>query len=286
MASFGLRFFTRMPNASLASVCASESVRHLTDRKACLSRSTSGISRLRCKMAKRGPVSGIRASWGLRLDCRAPVFDQGQEPVQSFQVARPVGVQELVVLAGYFPKQFRLVGGGEISLRMMETNEAIGATVEDDERHPDAGKFAASVVFDGPQPADRQPGKQLRAHVGDAGVCALENQPAHSLPQGQFAGHAAAQRFAQRDDVGSSKALVPQPTMSGLGVEISPFLARAPLAAAIAAVIKNENTRAGFEQRRAMVEPMADVPRVAVAEQINEVLARRAWVGGEKPAIQ
>src|SRR5439155_14201007 len=53
----------RMPNASLASVCASDSVRDFTERKARLSFSTSGISRLNCRTAKHVVVSGIK---GLR----------------------------------------------------------------------------------------------------------------------------------------------------------------------------------------------------------------------------
>src|SRR2546428_12336344 len=74
--------------------------------------------------------------------------------------------------------------------------------------------------------------------------------------------------------------------MRRLGVGIrarSPGLALAP---AVAAIIENENTRAGFEQRSAVFEPMADVPRVAVAEQINEVFSRGVCVGGKKTTAQ
>src|SRR5262245_6131522 len=35
-----------------------------------------------------------------------------------------------------------------------------------------------------------------------------------------------------------------------------------------------------------MVEPMADVPCVAVTEQVNEVFARRVRVRGKKPSVQ
>src|SRR5436190_10706439 len=74
--------------------------------------------------------------------------------------------------------------------------------------------------------------------------------------------------------------------MRRLCVEISALLAGSSLAPTVAPIIENEYTGAGFEQRGAVFEPMTDVPRVAVAEQINEVFARRGCVGGKKPAVQ
>src|SRR2546426_11037149 len=74
--------------------------------------------------------------------------------------------------------------------------------------------------------------------------------------------------------------------MRRLCIEISAFLAGPSLAPAVPAIIENENTRPGLEQRGTVFEPMTDVPRVAVAEQMNEVSARRVCVGGKKPAVQ
>ena len=74
--------------------------------------------------------------------------------------------------------------------------------------------------------------------------------------------------------------------MSGLRVAIRSLFTRPAFAAAITTIIKIENTRARFEQRRDVVEPVTDVPRIAVTEQINEVFARRIVLGGEEPAVQ
>src|SRR2546425_9804582 len=74
--------------------------------------------------------------------------------------------------------------------------------------------------------------------------------------------------------------------MRRLSVEISALLAGSSLAPAVAAIIENENTGASFEQRGAVFDPMTDVARVAVAQQINEVFARGVCVGGKKPAVQ
>ena len=42
-----------------------------------------------------------------------------------------------------------------------------------------------------------------------------------------------------------------------------------PRAATVTAIVENKETRAGLEQSRAMVQPMTDVPGVAVAQQVN-----------------
>ena len=74
--------------------------------------------------------------------------------------------------------------------------------------------------------------------------------------------------------------------MRRLAVQIRAVLARSSFASAVAAIIEDENARAGFEQRRDVLEPMTDVPGVAVTNQVNEVFTRRVLVRGKKPAIQ
>src|SRR6185503_14658739 len=119
-----------------------------------------------------------------------------------------------------------------------------------------------------------------------AGVGALENQSAQTLPQCQLAGDAAAERFTQRDNVGRRKTFLSQPLMRRLSVEVGALFIGPPLAPTIAAIIEDEDSDAGFEQRGAMFEPMTDVARVAVAEQVNELFARGVRVSGIIPAVQ
>src|SRR5690349_3529873 len=74
--------------------------------------------------------------------------------------------------------------------------------------------------------------------------------------------------------------------MRGFGVEISALLAGAAFAAAIPAVIEVENRNAGFEERAAGVQAMADVSGVSVAKEHGDVGAGRIGGGGVKPAVQ
>src|SRR6266571_1933767 len=144
------------------------------------------------------------------------------------------------MLAGDFPQHLRLVRHREIFFGMRESNQTVLAAVHDEQRYFDSRQPGARIVLDAAEPAHRQPGKQLCADVRDAGVGALENQATQTLAQSQFAGHAAAERFAQRDDVRRRKTFSAQPLMRRLGIEISALLTGPSLAPAVAAIIENE----------------------------------------------
>src|SRR6185437_573816 len=216
---------------------------------------------------------------------RRGAFDLRQKIVQSFDITRSFAFKKAIVFAADLPKYFRLVRRRKILLGMMKTNQAIPAAVYDKHRHPDARQFAARVIFDCARPERRQPGKQLAPQVCDTCVSALKNQSTERLAQRQFAGDAAAERFAERDYIRRRKALLPQPLVRRLRVEISAFLVRPALAATVTAIVENENSCARLQQRRHMIEPVTDVPSVAMTKQIDKMLSRRACVGGKKPAV-
>ena len=87
-------------------------------------------------------------------------------------------------------------------------------------------------------------------------------------------------------NVHGSEPLIAQPAMRTLRVTIRALFIRAPFAAAVAAIIENKNVRTGFDQRRAVIEPMTDVPGVAVTHQIGQMAARRIGVSWKIPAVQ
>src|SRR6266481_6152177 len=74
--------------------------------------------------------------------------------------------------------------------------------------------------------------------------------------------------------------------MSGLGIEIRALFSGAATAAAIAAIIEHEYADAGFQQRPAHVQAVANIPGVAMAQEHSEGHARRICVSREKPAVQ
>src|SRR5439155_22404397 len=80
------------------------------------------------------------------LPGRMPAFQQREKPVQAFEVTRPIALEELIVFAGDFPERFRLVGRREILFGMMETNQRIATTVQNEHGHSGPRQFAVGVV--------------------------------------------------------------------------------------------------------------------------------------------
>ena len=152
--------------------------------------------------------------------------------------------------------------------------------------HVDAGEFVDGVVFDAADPAHRQPGEQLAAEIGNAGEGVLQNQPADRFSQRQFAGHPAAERFAQGQEVFGSKTLFPQPLHRSLGVAIGPFFARTAFAAAEAAIVESEHVNPELQPGLVEMQPATDIAHVTVQKHNDQVPSRRAWVGREKPSVQ
>ena len=111
-------------------------------------------------------------------------------------------------------------------------------------------------------------------------------KPADSFAHAQFAGDAAAERFAVDDDVLRSETFFAEPLIRGLGVEIGSFFTRTALAQAVAAVVHREHIRAESEERLIQAEAMADVAAVAVAIEKHELCARGVRCGGEEPAVK
>src|ERR1051326_9110610 len=106
---------------------------------------------------------------------------------------------------------------------MSKANQFIAAAMHDQHWHVNAWQLAECVVFDAIEPADRKKGKKLRPDIGDAGVSALQNQPANRRAQSQFGSDSSSERFAQHDDILRVKAAREQPGMRRLCVQISPL---------------------------------------------------------------
>src|SRR5205814_880408 len=132
----------------------------------------------------------------------------------------------------------------------------------------------------------RQPGKQLGAELDYTRERALQHQPAQRLAEGQFARHAAAQRFAESDNVRGGKSLLLQPAASGLRVQVSSLLTRRACAPTIAAVVECKHVEPGLQQQGVAFDSVADVPAVAMTKHYGEVCARRVALCRKKPAIE
>src|SRR6266404_5591117 len=167
----------------------------------------------------------------------------------------------------------------------MKADKPVPAAMHHHYRDCDPWQLAESIVVDRSQPADGQPGKELRAYVRHTGESALENQPTRQPTQGQFGPYSTTERFAINQDVSSCEAFVLKPLLRCNSIQIVALLAWASLAAAITTVIKCEDIHTGSQKRLAHFKSVADIPCVSVTEQHHQGDARRVFGRGKKPAV-
>ena len=101
----------------------------------------------------------------------------------------------------------------------------------------------------------------------------------------EFERHAAAERLAEVDDARGVDVVARQQRGARRArVAIGPRLAGPAAAAAVAAIVEQQHVEPGGAQQRGVQHAVADVARVAVAQQ--HVRARRATAGRHPPAVQ
>ena len=209
-----------------------------------------------------------------------------EEFVQALKITFAPILNGARVAALEFEKHLWLVRGLEVSFGMMKPDQIIRPAVRNEQGHLHTRKLAHGVVVDVMQFADRQPREQLAAEIRNAGEGVLKDQPANRFAQRELGGHAAAEGFAERDDVPGRESLLPQPREGRLRVEVGAGFVWRAFTLAVAAVVKEQDVHAEFQPGLAEVQTVADVAGVAVEQQQDEMRAGRGFLCGEKPSVQ
>src|SRR5262245_2422151 len=127
----------------------------------------------------------------------------GLAPFQKIaQTGEKLRRQGIVVIAARCEKLFRLVGGGKEPRALCVGNEAVAGAVADEDGFGELADLAQIVELVAHQPANRQPGIQTLAHVGQRAKRLRQRQATVALfAMSQLDRDAAAQRAAVNQDL-------------------------------------------------------------------------------------